>query len=135
MGSNIRLVLRDLENLRPQIQAAIEPALDRAAQILLMAKQREKQATYARPIPLTKSGKPKWKRSGDFARGDVIQRSRGRRSIVMTGNAARYEERLATLPVSRDGVNRRNAAAPNARLKSEKQAIAAFEQIIYNALD
>jgi hypothetical protein len=117
-----------------RVDEAIEKALDRCAQIALQAKAREIDNTYKRPIPRGKGGKPKWQRSGAWQGGQRIERKRGERSIVTQGPAERYEGRLSALPRSRDGVNRRNAAAQNATAKIEPQLQAVFESELNNAL-
>lgn len=128
------IVIAALNRMPRQIEAAIEPALDRVAQIALNAKSRQIARTYARAIPRSRNGRPKWRRSGAWQGGQGIESARGVRRIATTGAATAYEGRLATLPRSRDGVNRRNPAAEDARRIIEPQVRAVFEQELRNAL-
>ena len=131
---DVARAVRSLNATADEIARAVEPALDRYAQVVLNAKARQVQRTYNRPIPKSKNGKPKWKRSGDFQRGQTIESETGKRTIKVTGNAEKYEGRLSELPVSKDGVNRRNAAAPDAARIAEPLVKAAFEQELRNAI-
>lgn len=124
ISTNADDVARELEEMARQIQPAQERGLDAGAQILKGAKQVEKAKTYVRPT------KGKKKRSGDFKRGDVIESEPGERRIVMTGPAADYEEKLANLPKSRDGVDRSNPAADNAFKSAANDAADAVEDEI-----
>ena len=63
---DIARAVRGLNATADEITRAVEPALDRYAQVVLNAKARQVQRTYNRPIPQSKNGTPKWKRSGDF---------------------------------------------------------------------
>lgn len=117
-----------------KVAPALEKALDVAAKRALDAKKREVAKTYARPIPRNKNGKPKWERSGDWQRDQVILRDPGQRTIGPLGNSEAYEERLATLPTGPDGVKRTNPAAEKAFDVTEKQVQAIFEQELLGAL-
>lgn len=125
-----------------KLAAAIETGLDRGADITVRAMDKQIGKTYARSIPRRKSGKPKWQRSGDLAKSLDIKKSKGERSIVSTGPAAApiknypggYAEKLRSLPVSSDGVNRRNDYPANAAKIIEPQVQRAVEQEIKNAL-
>lgn len=125
---------RDLNAKAARIEPAAEKALDRVAQIGLQAKARQVQKTYARAIPKRKNGKPKWTRSGAFQRGQSITRGRLKRTIETVGNAVKYEGRLAELPVSPDGVNRRNEAAQKAFDIVSVQIETVFNSELQNAL-
>lgn len=116
------------------VAPAIEKALDVAAKRALDAKSKEVAKTYARPIPRNGKGNPKWRRSGDWARDQVILRDPGMRTVGPLGNSEDYEERLATLPTGPDGVNRTNPAAERAYDVTEQQVAAIFEQELLNAL-
>jgi len=131
---DVARAVRSLNATADEIARAVEPALDRYAQVVLNAKARQVQRTYNRPIPKSKNGKPKWKRSGDFQRGQSIESATGKRTIKVTGNAEKYEARLANLKVSKDGVNRRNAAAEDAARIVEPQILPVFESELRAAL-
>ncbi|HXI16503.1 MAG TPA: hypothetical protein VNM48_09030 [Chloroflexota bacterium] len=131
---NTAQLSRQLGRSPQLIAAASESALDRCAQIALNAKGRMVNRTYARAIPRGRSGRPKWRRSGAWQRGQAITSSRGRRTIEATGPAAAYEARLATLPTGRDGISRRNPATADAARIVEPQLRAVFEREIRNVL-
>jgi len=99
---------------RADIERATEKALDRTSQIVLNEKRRQVAKTYARPIPRGRNGRPKWRRSGDFQSNQTIESRTGERTIGPVGRSSKYEGRLAKLPVSKDGVNRRNPATEEA---------------------
>ena len=125
---------RDLQRTAERVEAAQEKALDRAAQVTLNAKARTVSRTYKRAIPRGKKGAPKWKRTGAWQAGQSIGSRPGERIIETTGAAAQYESRLATLPRSKDGVNRRNAAAEDAFAIVEPQLGPVFDAEIRAAL-
>ncbi len=126
--------LQVLASTPQRLEQATERALDRVAGVALQAKAREVNATYRRSIPRGKSGKPKWKRSGDWQGGQCIESQPGERAIITANDAAKYENRIANLPRGRDGVDRRNPAAENAARKIEPQIAAIVENEIANAL-
>ena len=126
--------IEQLNGMASRVEAAIEPALDAAFGVLERQKARQIGNTYKRAIPRSKTGRPKWKRSGDFQRGQVVKRSRGERSLGPEGNAAKYEGRLADLPTGADGVNRSNPAAQRTVEITEPQLGPVFESAIKNAL-
>jgi hypothetical protein len=128
--------IQGLNAASAKMPRAIEQGLDRAATVVLQQKQRQVSVTYKRAIPRRKkSGKPYWKRSGDFQRGQAIQASPGQRLILTANQAARYERRLSRLPNSPiDGVNRSNPAAENTVRIVQPQIGPVFEQEVRNAL-
>lgn len=120
-----------LDKLVDDARKGNESGLDKVAQLALAAKQTEIAKTYSRTVPRGKSGKAKWERSGNWKDGQFIESKNGERSIV---SAADYETRLADLPTGKDGVNRSNPAAKNARDSIEKRAIELMESEIKKAL-
>lgn len=126
--------LSQLAALEKRLAAAIEPALDAETGVVLRQKEKQIGKTYSRAIPKGKNGKPKWQRSGDWLQGQSVQSSKGERKITTTGNAAKYEERLANLNTGADGVNRSNAAAAEAARVTEPQRGKVFEQTLRNEL-
>ena len=150
-----------LDLLPAQIEAAQTAALDRAAQVMVAAKQREIARTAARPIPdreqvsayraqvkagqkprikggkkaIGSGGNPAWKRTGEWAEGQAVSSPSGTvRVIETTGPAAVYEARLADLPTGALGINRTNRASEEAQRKTEPQLQAVVEQEVRNAL-
>lgn len=134
IDSNLQSVAAQYQSSAQAVARAIETGLDDGAQVVLNAKVRQVNKTYARAIPKRRNGKPKWKRSGAFLRGQGIKSSRGMREIGTQNDAMKYEGRLATLPVSKDGVNRRNAAAAEAHRIVLPQVGPVFEAAVRNAL-
>lgn len=134
--------LEKLDALPQAIERASEKALDRGAKSLLDQRAAEVSKTYKRAIPRTKSGKPKWKRSGDLQRGQEIVSKPGEREIHTTGNAAKpiknypggYAEKLQTMPVSKDGVARANPYPENAAKAAERNLERIINQEFKNAL-
>lgn len=104
-----------------KLVTAVNAGLDDAAQRVQAKKSQLIARTYARPIPLRpRSGKPKWERSGDWRANQttttpepMVRRiaSTGHPSEPITNYPGGYEQKLGTLPVSADGVDRRNDAA------------------------
>ncbi len=134
--TNFSDVARQLASTRANLPRALEAGLDAAAQVVFNAKTREINRTYARPIPRRKNGKPYWTRSGDWLRGQQINKGVLMREILTANRASNYEGRLANLPNSPiDGKNRTNAAAPEAlRKTSPVQVDAVFRQAVANIL-
>ncbi len=117
---NISIDIKSLEQLNSiesHIREAAEKAMDVGAKTLVDAQTRAIGRTYKRGIPKSKNGNLKWKRSGDLmaGAGKVISKT-GQRTVTISGNASKpiknypggYAEKLTTLPVSKDGVDRRN---------------------------
>lgn len=123
-----------LEKAGHDIGPALETALDVAAKVTKDAKTRRIGRTYARPIPTHKNGSPKWKRTGHFAEDLTIESTPGERVIVNRGPSEAYEERLALLDRSADGVMRANSAAEDAYDDVEPKVEAIIEQALLNAL-
>jgi len=117
-----------------RVKAAQEAMLDRCAQVTLNAKRRMVGRTYSRAIPRSKTGRARWKRGGDLLNGQTIESRPGERVITTTGNAVKYEGRLANLPTGADGVNRTNKAAEDAHRTVAPQLQAIAEQEIKNRL-
>lgn len=126
--------LNRLDDVARNAPQAVEGALDRTAQVVLNAKVRQVRKTYARAIPKRKNGTPMWKRSGDWLEGQSIESKPGERTITTTGNAEKYESRLANLPTGAGGVNRTNKAAENAARIVEPQVARVFESELKNRL-
>lgn len=127
-------LLQALTDAGSNVGPAAERALDVVAKRALDAKAREIDKTYGRDIPRNGKGNPRWERSGDFQRDQVILRDPFQRTIAPLGNSEAYEERLATLPTGADGVNRSNPASERAFDRIEPQIEAIFEQELLNAL-
>ncbi len=97
---------------------------------------KKKNIGQADPKASAKDNEAAWKRKGDWASGQRIEKpSRFVREIVTIGDAANYEEHLANLPNGALGVNRSNPAAQKARDKTEQQLEAVLEQEIRNVSD
>jgi len=126
--------LESLGQLDERIMRAAETGLDAGIGVLERQKAKQIQKTYSRKIPQSKTGRAKWKRSGDWIQGQSVEGGDGTRRLSTTGNAAKYEERLADLPTGADGVNRTNKASENAARITEPQIKIAMEQAIRNAL-
>lgn len=131
--------LEQLNSIEPRIREAAEKALDRGAKVLVDAQTRAIGRTYARAIPKGKKGKPKWPRSGDLMAGvgKVISED-GQRTVTISGNASKpitnypggYAEKLTTLPVSKDGVNRQN----NFPQKAVDETVPQLQRVIESEL-
>jgi hypothetical protein len=143
VDANLQSVISRLNGVRADVPRAIEAGLDDEARVLGNAKIRQVNKTYSRSIPKTKKGKPKYKRSGAWLRGQrTVKAGRFVREIRDTGKAAEpiknypggYAEKLSVLEVSKDGVNRRNAAAPEAERITAPQRGIAFQQGVRNSL-
>lgn len=126
--------LEKLDALPQAIERASEKALDRGAKSLLDQRAAEVSKTYKRAIPKSKTGKPKWKRSGDLQRGQEIVSKPGEREIHTTGPAAKYSERIQNLPTGPDGINRSNPFPANAVKAAERNLQRVIEQEFKNAL-
>jgi hypothetical protein len=142
LSTNIADVVRQLNATANEIAPATETALDRFGQVVLNAKRRNVQRTYARPIPRGKNGKPKWKRSGDYLKGQEIISETGQRTIRTGGKAAEpitnypggYAQKLQTLPASKDGVARANPDVEDTARIVGEQAEKVFTQEFRNAI-
>ncbi len=135
---NISIDLRGFEKLGQlddQIERAAETGLDAGIGVVERQKAKQIQKTYNRKIPQSKTGRPKWERSGDWMRGQRVEEEAGLRRLVTVGNAAKYEDRLANLPTGPDGINRTNKASEEAARITEPQIKIAVEQAIRNALN
>jgi len=126
--------LESLGQLDERIKRAAETGLDAGIGVLQRQKAQQIQKTYSRKIPQSKTGRAKWIRSGDWIQGQSVESGDGTRRLFTTGNAAKYEERLADLPTGADGVNRTNKASENAARITEPQIKIAMEQALRNAL-
>lgn len=125
--------VQKLKGMASHLPRAVENGLEQGARVVLKEKQGEVKKTYDRPIPRRpKSGKPYWTRTGNFRRGQAIERPSNTERLVTTqGPASRYEGRLAHLPNSPiDGVNRSNPAAEEATRKIGPQLQRIVEQEI-----
>lgn len=136
---NLNAVLSSLNRAAADIPHAIEAGLEDAATLVNRAKIRQVNKTYQRAIPRGKNGKPRWKRSGAWLNGQSVGRPEPLvREIRDTGKAAEpiknypggYAEKLASLPVSKDGVNRSNAAAAEAGRITAPQVPQVFEAAV-----
>lgn len=133
---NAVALVASLQGKAARLGDGIERGVERVAEIAEQQKVRKVGRTSARAIPRSKRGRPLWKRTGNWARGQAIEKQgRFGRVLRTIGPAEAYEPVLATLPTSRDGVNRRNDAATDAFETIEPQAQPVFEQEILNALN
>lgn len=135
---------RDMQRAPAQVAEAFEAGMDRAGDVALHEKVKQVNKTYARPEGRDpRTGRQLWKRTGAWLGGQVV-RTIGRftRSVETTGPANApitnypegYEEKVGVLPRSRDGVDRRNAAAQNARPFIERLAPRAAENEVEGKL-
>lgn len=127
--------LHNLEALAADIDRATEAGLDAVAEAGEAQKLEAIEETYARPIPTGKNGAPKWTRTGNWRDNQTTESSEGERSLVTRGPAEDYEPRLAVLPISPDGVNRRNAAAERTAEWLEQNAQGIFERAVEDVLN
>ncbi len=119
------------------IERAKDRGLDAVADAGEAHKLQEIQETYDRPLAPGQSP-----RTGAWKAGQEIVKGENERSLITVGAAAQpitgydsgYEGRLAELPVSRDGVNRRNAAAEKTAQWLEQNAQAIFEREIQDVI-
>lgn len=128
-----------------RLDDGIEKGVERVAEIYQQQKIKNIGRTYARAVPLSpRTRRPLWERTKEWLNGQVIQKNgRFGRVVTTIGPASEpirefpqgYEQKLATLPVSKDGVNRQNAAAPDAEKTITPQVQDVFEQEVLNALD
>lgn len=117
-----------LRKVAGDISPAIEAGLQDGAERLQERDLQEVQKTYNRPSHYTyktKKGRTRtvrWKRTSSLKAGWTIHSSPLRRDLVMEGEAGKpitnypggYSQKLATLPISKDGKSRANPHAQNA---------------------
>jgi hypothetical protein len=126
---------RDLNALPDRIRQGAENGLDRGGDVTLNQKVKQVEVTYRRSIPRSSTGRPRWRRRGNWLRGQEVRRTGElERTIVTTGPAEVYEGRLADLPTGPDGINRTNKASENAARIIEPQIKAIMEQAIREAI-
>jgi hypothetical protein len=126
---------RDLNVTADRLMQGLENGLDRAAQVTLNQKVKQIETTYRRSIPLSKNGRPRWRRYGNWLRGQEVRRTGAmERTIQTTGPAEAYEGRLADLPTGPDGVNRTNQASKRAGEIVEPQIQAVVDEAIRDAV-
>lgn len=118
-----------------KVPGIVEKALDAGAERAIQFKAQEIGTTYREPIRKLKNGKDAWRRTGDWASQQTIERSPGVRVIGTRGSAEKYEGRLANLPTDPDGKNRTNDAAGKVLEKHGDQLDAVIQQEIANGLD
>lgn len=132
---SIETKLNGIDNLDTRTMQGVTNGLNRAAQITASQVTRQKTKTYTRDIPRSKSGKPKWDRSGDWLNETTVEEPNAfERKITTVGNSAKYERRLANLPTGPDGINRTNPAAAEAARIVEPQIEPVINQEILNAV-
>lgn len=123
-----------LERYGARLDAAVEKALDRTAEVVHQAKLQQVQKTYSREIPISRTGRARWKRSGDWLEGQTVERTPGERKVTTVGNATKYERRLANLPRGAGGINRTNKASEAAVKITAPQVDRVFDSELKNAL-
>lgn len=160
MRVGIRVDLTAIKNIRSmadRVPDAIEASVERAGNVLFGAKNKEIAKTYKRPPEHKRETKKaakaagrkkplkprRWKRTGDWQEGQaIVKDNRFQVRVVDTGRPSNpiknypggYAQKLSTLPVSSDGVDRANPAAENAVEKSSDQVQKAIEQTFANEL-
>lgn len=141
VGGNIK---QKLQGLQQNIDAAMEAGLDHGAQLWQNELSKQIGRTYKRPSKYTykdDNGRTitrEWRRTGDLRRGHRIHKRKGIRELVLEGNAGKpikgypggYAQKLQTLPVSKDGVDRSNDYPNDAKRIVEDLA---NRSIVHNA--
>lgn len=140
-----------LRKVAGDIPAAIEKGLDKGGAELMAARRLEIRKTYGgknRRSQYTYTDENghkvtrKWTRTGALQAGQNINSKPGIRELTMEGPAGEpitnypggYSEKLATLPVSKDGKSRANPYAKNATESVEPRLQRGIELEIANAL-
>lgn len=140
--------LKALGDVGAKLDAAIEKGLDKGGAELMAARRLEIRKTYKRRSQYTYTDENgnqrtrKWERSGALQAGQNIKARKGVRELTMEGPAGKviknypggYSQKLATLPVSKDGVSRANPYAKNAVKTVEPRLQRGIELEIKNAL-
>ncbi len=143
--SGLQEVLRKVAG---DIPAAIEKGLDKGGAELMAARRLEIRKTYKGRSQYTFTDEKghkvtrKWTRTGALQAGQHINSKPGVRELTMEGKAGEpitnypggYSEKLATLPVSKDGKSRANPYAKNATESVEPRLLRGIELEIANAL-
>jgi hypothetical protein len=134
----------ELNGKADRLPQAIENGVQRVAERYQQQKVKNIGRTDARAIPLSGTGRPLWERTGALLQGQTILKDgQFERTVATIGPASEpitdfpqgYEQKLATLPVSKDGVNRQNAAGPDAEKTITPQVPDLFKQEVLNELD
>jgi len=134
-----------IADLADALDRGIENGVERVAERYQTEKVENIGGTYRRSPTLRPiSRRPMWEQTEEWLKGQVIQAlGRFERVVTTIGKASKpikdhpdgYEQKLATLPVSKDGVDRQNAAAPDAEKTITPQVQDLFDSEIYSALD